>query len=79
MYGAQAHFFEDEIRPHLRHKKKGMAAMAGAAALLYTCLQVITFRRHFFQHDFQRPLMDDVPCRSGGEQKRITVLHHTWH
>ncbi len=29
MYGEQAHFFEDEIRPHLRHKKKGMVAMAG--------------------------------------------------
>ncbi|KAK9908808.1 hypothetical protein WJX75_003169 [Coccomyxa subellipsoidea] len=30
MYGEQAHFFEDEIRPHLRHKKRGMVAMAGA-------------------------------------------------
>jgi hypothetical protein len=29
MYGEQARFFEDEIRPHLRHKKKGMVAMAG--------------------------------------------------
>lgn len=29
MYGEQARFFEDEIRPHLRHKKKGILGMAG--------------------------------------------------
>ncbi|KAK9821133.1 hypothetical protein WJX81_005434 [Elliptochloris bilobata] len=28
MYGPQARFFEDEIRPYLRHKKKGMLGMA---------------------------------------------------
>ena len=28
MYGPQARFFEDEIRPHLRHKKKGTLGMA---------------------------------------------------
>ena len=31
MYGEQARFFEDEVRPHLKHKKKGMVAMAGEA------------------------------------------------
>lgn len=30
MYGDQARFFEDEIRPHLRHKSKGTVAMAAA-------------------------------------------------
>ena len=29
LYGDQARFFEDEIRPHLRHKKKGIVGMAG--------------------------------------------------
>ncbi|KAK9818607.1 hypothetical protein WJX74_010293 [Apatococcus lobatus] len=29
MYGEQARFFDDEIRPHLKHKKKGTLAMAG--------------------------------------------------
>lgn len=28
MYGDQANFFKDEIRPHLRHKEVGMVAMA---------------------------------------------------
>ena len=27
--GAQARLFEDEIRPHLRHKKRGVLGMAG--------------------------------------------------
>ncbi len=31
MYGPQARFFEDEIRPHLRHKKKGVLGMASAS------------------------------------------------
>ena len=29
MYGEQARFFEDEMHPHLRHRKKGTVAMAG--------------------------------------------------
>jgi len=28
MYGPQARFFEDEIRPHLCHKRKGVLGMA---------------------------------------------------
>jgi len=28
LYGEQARFFEDEIWPHLRHKKKGILGMA---------------------------------------------------
>ena len=28
LYGEQARFFEDEIHPHLRHRKKGTVAMA---------------------------------------------------
>lgn len=40
MYGEQAHFFEDEIRPHLRHKKRGMVAMAGeqVCILRHACM-----------------------------------------
>ncbi|KAK9812707.1 hypothetical protein WJX72_002420 [[Myrmecia] bisecta] len=30
VYGEQARFFDDEIVPHLKHKKKGMVGMAGA-------------------------------------------------
>ena len=30
LYGDQARFFEDEIRPHLKHKKRGVVAMASA-------------------------------------------------
>lgn len=31
MYGEQARFFQDEIRQDLKHKKKGMVAMASAS------------------------------------------------
>ena len=34
LYGEQGRFFEDEIRPHLKHKKKGMVAMAGELAVM---------------------------------------------
>jgi cyclophilin family peptidyl-prolyl cis-trans isomerase len=30
LYGDQARFFDDEIRPELRHSKTGTVAMAGA-------------------------------------------------
>ena len=30
LYGEQARFFEDEIRPHLKHKRKGIVGMASA-------------------------------------------------
>lgn len=30
MYGEQARFFDDEIRPHLRHTKRGTVSMASA-------------------------------------------------
>ena len=29
MYGDQARFFEDELHPHLKHKKRGVLGMAG--------------------------------------------------
>lgn len=28
LYGEQARFFEDEVRPHLKHKKRGLLGMA---------------------------------------------------
>ena len=34
LYGEQGRFFEDEIRPHLKHTKKGMVAMAGELPML---------------------------------------------
>ena len=30
LYGEQARFFEDEIRPHLKHKRRGVVGMASA-------------------------------------------------
>ena len=30
LYGEQARFFEDEIRPHVRHKRVGSVGMAAA-------------------------------------------------
>lgn len=30
LYGEQGRFFEDEIRPHLKHTRRGLLGMAGA-------------------------------------------------
>ncbi len=30
LYGEQAKFFEDELRPHLKHAKRGLLGMASA-------------------------------------------------
>jgi peptidyl-prolyl cis-trans isomerase-like 4 len=32
MYGDQARFFDDELRPRLRHKTRGMVGMASPVA-----------------------------------------------
>ena len=34
MYGEQAHFFDDEVHPTIKHSKKGLVAMAGKALFL---------------------------------------------
>lgn len=34
MHGDQARFFADEVREHLKHKTKGMVAMASEALLM---------------------------------------------
>jgi peptidyl-prolyl cis-trans isomerase-like 4 len=39
LYGDQARFFEDEIRPHVRHTKRGMVGMAGEPAPPPCCRQ----------------------------------------
>ena len=41
LYGEQGRFFEDEIRPHLKHKKKGMVAMAGELPVLLCRKQLL--------------------------------------
>ena len=35
MHGDQARFFADEVREHLKHKTKGMVAMASASGSPY--------------------------------------------
>lgn len=51
MYGEQARFFQDEIHQDLKHKKKGMMAMASAFAhhLHKRCLSFICLS-HKIQH-----------------------------
>ena len=44
MYGDQARFFEDEIRPSLNHKKKGTVSMASAGRNLNASQFLITLR-----------------------------------
>ena len=42
MYGEQARFFQDEIRQDLKHKKKGMVAMASAdTAYIMHCYALV--------------------------------------
>lgn len=37
LYGAQANFFEDEIRPHLKHNRKGLVR-TGCACCIVECV-----------------------------------------
>lgn len=39
LYGEQARFFDDEIRPHLKHTKKGVVGMASKSTVLSRYLQ----------------------------------------
>lgn len=42
LYGEQARFFEDEIHPHLKHKKKGVLGMASEwATVRKTCTKAL--------------------------------------
>ncbi len=34
LYGDQARFFDDEIRPHMKHRKRGLLGMASECNLL---------------------------------------------
>ena len=43
MYGDQARFFEDEIRQHLKHKARGMVAMASASRSTCATLAQLPF------------------------------------
>ncbi len=54
IYGEQAHFFEDEIRPHLRHEKRGMVAMAGEEITPLTIISSLLWFLRFLSSQLLR-------------------------
>lgn len=74
LYGEQARFFEDEIRPHLKHKKKGVVGMASECLVFmpaYNDACVIPAGSHP-GFDVNKLCL----CRYRREYEFFTVLHN---
>jgi cyclophilin family peptidyl-prolyl cis-trans isomerase len=61
LYGEQARFFEDEIRPHLRHKKKGIVGMAGGGQNMNASQFYITTAAELDSLDDKHTIFGEVP------------------
>ena len=86
----QARFFEDEIRPHLKHKRKGLLGMAGVwsarrglqACHAGSCLHfpAAAAAAAVVVPPAMPPLQPCAcacrPCRCGGEHEWISILRH---
>ncbi|XXQ37971.1 Peptidyl-prolyl cis-trans isomerase [Plasmodiophora brassicae] len=60
LYGQQARFFDDEIRPHLTHNKKGTVAMASSGPNLNASLFYITLADDLDYLDGQHTVFGEV-------------------
>eukprot|EP01114_Cavostelium_apophysatum_P024930 TRINITY_DN9987_c0_g1_i1.p1 TRINITY_DN9987_c0_g1~~TRINITY_DN9987_c0_g1_i1.p1 ORF type:complete len:477 (-),score=117.51 TRINITY_DN9987_c0_g1_i1:12-1388(-) len=90
LYGEQAKFFEDEIRPHLRHKKKGTVAMASSGPNTNTSQFYITVEDNLTNLDEKHTIfgqvsegldvitkINDVYCDENGKPLQVVRIKHT--
>ncbi len=71
LYGEQARFFEDEIRPHLKHRQRGMVGMASGGKDLNASQFYITTGDELDSLDERHTLFGEV----GWLQKGWVVLY----
>lgn len=60
MYGEQARFFEDEVHPHIKHKRKGMVGMASGGTDCNGSQFYITTGNDLDSLDTKRTLFGEV-------------------
>lgn len=90
LFGDQARFFEDEIRPHVRHTKRGMVGMAGAGENSNASQFYITTGAELQSLDEKHTLfgevaegwdvldaINDAPCDAAGRPLQNIRIRHT--
>ncbi|KAL6776790.1 CYN59 [Auxenochlorella protothecoides x Auxenochlorella symbiontica] len=90
LYGEQARFFEDEIRPALKHKKKGMVGMASVGPDANASQFYITTGEELQSLDEKHTIfgevaegwevleaIDDAPCDDEGRPLQNIRVRHT--
>jgi len=60
MYGEQARFFEDEIQPRIKHKKRGLLGMAGTGENSNASQFYITTGEDLVSLDEKRTIFGEV-------------------
>jgi peptidyl-prolyl cis-trans isomerase-like 4 len=90
LYGDQARFFEDEIRPHIKHKQKGTVAMASGGPDLNNSQFYITTADALHSLDERHTIfgqvaegldileaINDAPCDADGRPLQNIRIRHT--
>jgi peptidyl-prolyl cis-trans isomerase-like 4 len=90
LYGKQARFFEDEIRPELRHKRKGILGMAGTGENQNASQFYITTGDNLHSLDDKRTVfgelaegwdvldaINEAPCDADGRPLQNIRIRHT--
>lgn len=90
LYGEQARFFEDEIRPHLKHSKKGTVGMASVAPNLNASQFYITTSNSLHSLDERHTIfgevaegleileaINDTPCDTNGRPLQNIRIRHS--
>lgn len=90
LYGEQARYFEDEIRPHLKHKRKGLLGMAGAGEDMNGSQFYITTGESLYSLDEKHTIFGEVaegmdvleaineaPCDDAGRPLQNIRIRHT--
>ncbi|KAL4423813.1 hypothetical protein ABPG75_001114 [Micractinium tetrahymenae] len=90
LYGEQARFFEDEIRPNLKHKKRGLLGMASAGKDLNGSQFYITTGESLHSLDDKHTIFGEVaegldvldaineaPCDAEGRPLQNIRIRHT--
>jgi cyclophilin family peptidyl-prolyl cis-trans isomerase len=81
LYGDQARFFEDEIRPHLRHKKKGILGMASGGKNMNASQFYVTTAAELDSLDDKHTIFGEVhapPHPMLHHQFRLPARISTW-